>query len=266
MKAKRFKLIVLDGPDGSGKHQMAELLYQRLAIDKQLPAKLVHFPGGTELGCELRRILKDPSFPYMSDRVERLLFAADYLSTLEQVFEQAEGIIIAHRYLFTDYAYANRIHDFVSQVHTLLPFYKADLSIFFQGDPPALWNKLNLARSTGAHTPDMDPVAECRIEGKGHASYMRLCEAYNSITTKRPPAGERTTAMNAACHILSRRVHLVDALGNWNDEVKEVIVGNKVSKPGLRTTVFNAVDALLDPPYRKRGKKSKKKKKERRVR
>ena len=63
--------ISFEGIDRSGKSTQAALLAGRLGGR----ALLVREPGGTELGEQVRAILKDPSTP-LTARTEALLFAA----------------------------------------------------------------------------------------------------------------------------------------------------------------------------------------------
>lgn len=71
---ERGPIIVLEGPDGSGKTTVAKEV-ARLLGERGYEVEMVRLPGGTRLGELLRGPLKDAAFD-MSPTVKALLFVA----------------------------------------------------------------------------------------------------------------------------------------------------------------------------------------------
>jgi dTMP kinase len=81
------RLVVVEGPDGSGKTTLAGDLARRLERDGHEVVALRE-PGGTELGEQVRDIVKHA--PYrVGDRAEALLFAAARAQLVDEVIRPA---------------------------------------------------------------------------------------------------------------------------------------------------------------------------------
>jgi dTMP kinase len=101
------KLIVVDGPDGSGKTTQFRLLIDA-ARASGLTVCDVREPGGTRIGEAVRGILLDPRHTEMDIRTEMLLYMA---SRAQLVHERmlpalAEGqLVLADRFVSSTLAY-----------------------------------------------------------------------------------------------------------------------------------------------------------------
>ena len=87
--------IVLEGGEGSGKSTQARLLHQRLRREG-VPAVLLHEPGGTTLGEQVRALLKAERRSSMSPLAELLLFSAARAQFVEDALQPAlrQGLVV----------------------------------------------------------------------------------------------------------------------------------------------------------------------------
>jgi dTMP kinase len=100
------RLIAIEGTDGVGKTTLIDTLCRSLDA-LGLQTLRLREPGGTELGEEIRGLLKDASRP-LCDRSEALLFAAARAQLAEQVVlpALAEGRwVLVDRFLLSSLAY-----------------------------------------------------------------------------------------------------------------------------------------------------------------
>ncbi len=98
--------ITFEGGEGCGKSTQAKALYQKLQ-QKNLPAVLIHEPGGTTLGEEIRKTLKWKT-AIIHPKTELLLFAASRSQLVAEIIQPAlkEGkIVICDRFSHSTIAY-----------------------------------------------------------------------------------------------------------------------------------------------------------------
>lgn len=102
--------ISFEGGEGSGKSTQAEILTERLR-DNGLAVEFVHEPGSTELGWQVRDILKRglPGERDISAEAELFLFSAAraelVLKALQPFLAQPNAVVIADRYVDSTSAY-----------------------------------------------------------------------------------------------------------------------------------------------------------------
>ena len=80
--------ITFEGGEGCGKSTQSKLLLKNLE-QKNIPAVLTHEPGGTALGNELRRTLKQKGNYPVSPQAELFLFAASRAQLVGEVIRPA---------------------------------------------------------------------------------------------------------------------------------------------------------------------------------
>ena len=161
-------IIALDGTDGSGKSTACTVLSDWLSIDKKLPVESYFMPGATELGRELRRVVKSKKFP-ASPVAERLIFMADSAQFIEEKINSGQTreklIILDRANPCTDLIYgaASGLDlDFVDSLQRAAKTnFICDLYIIFRLPLEiAMQRKIKRANGQGE---------ECRIEEKGLA-------------------------------------------------------------------------------------------------
>lgn len=110
----KYPLISIEGVDRTGKSTQAKLLVDSLNRDYGADRFiLTHYPGGTKLGGELRKILlgdKETSAMEISDEITRqLIFAADIrwatLSIVIPALKNGQGVVV-DRFLSSNYIYS----------------------------------------------------------------------------------------------------------------------------------------------------------------
>lgn len=99
--------IVLEGPDGSGKSTISEIICEKL---KEEGYSVVHTrePGGIEIAEEIRNVILNPKNTSMDARTEALLYAASRRQHLVEKVVPAvnEGkIVICERFVYSSLAY-----------------------------------------------------------------------------------------------------------------------------------------------------------------
>src|SRR5688572_10067057 len=103
----RSKFIVFDGGEGCGKSTQAKMLRDRLAGDGAA-VQLVHDPGFTRIGEEIRQLLLNPENTDMGMRCEMLLYMAARAQMMWERIRPAldEGqVVISDRFVSSTLAY-----------------------------------------------------------------------------------------------------------------------------------------------------------------
>lgn len=211
---KRGIFITLEGGEGVGKTTNIEWL------DKYLKSRghdvlRLYEPGGTELGEELRHLIKRVDFASpVCEKAELLLFCASRAQLVHQVIEPAleEGkIIICDRFADSTLAYQGVARSIpLEEVSMINNFAKdslqPDLTILLDLDPETGFQRIH----QGRHEDQPD-----RMEMQSRKFYEDVRRAYLTLAQKEP---ERFCIVNAAPKledvqeeirkILERKFHL----------------------------------------------------------
>lgn len=104
---KKGLFITLEGPDGSGKSTVADILCKKLAA---MNIDVVHTrePGGIDIAEQIRSIILDPKNIKMDSRTEALLYAASRRQHLvERVIPalKEKKLVLCERFLDSSIAY-----------------------------------------------------------------------------------------------------------------------------------------------------------------
>lgn len=167
------KLIVFEGPDGSGKSTILKNVNQKL-LDLGYEILLVREPGGTHISEKIRDIIIDNDNKNMTGKTEALLFAASRAQLIEEKIKPAleEGkIVLCDRFVLSSLVYQGvgrnlgidnikEINDFATG--KILP----DLTIFFNID-----YKTALVRKRENFTAD-------RLENEDFDFHKKIFDAY----------------------------------------------------------------------------------------
>jgi dTMP kinase len=103
----RSKFIVFDGGEGCGKSTQAKMLRERL-ISEAADAVLVHDPGFTRIGEEIRKLLLNPENTDMGMRCEMLLYMAARAQMMSEKIRpalDAGQVVISDRFVSSTLAY-----------------------------------------------------------------------------------------------------------------------------------------------------------------
>ena len=99
--------IVLEGPDGSGKTTVTNIVCEKL-IEEGFSIVHTREPGGIDIAEQIRNIILDPKNIAMDPRTEALLYAASRRQHLvEKVIPAKEEgkIVICERFVYSSLAY-----------------------------------------------------------------------------------------------------------------------------------------------------------------
>lgn len=173
------KLIVFEGPDGSGKTTILKNVNQKLT-EQGYDIRVVREPGGTEISEKIREIIIDNDNINMAPKTESLLFAASRAQLVEEKIrpglENGE-IILCDRFVLSSLLYqgvgrglgideVKKINDFATG--DINP----DLTIFFNID-----YKTALIRKRANFSPD-------RLENEEFDFHKKIFDAYLDIAEK----------------------------------------------------------------------------------
>ncbi len=174
------KFITLEGPDGSGKSTMINLIGQYLK-ERELPHILTREPGGTKIGEDIRKIIINVDNKNMGPEAEALLFAAARSQHVhEKIMPALEKgkVVVCDRFLLSSLAYqgvgrnlgidnVKAINDF--GLRGIVP----DLILFFHVDP-----EVTLLRKT--------KEGGDRLEEEGYLFHKDVYSGYISLLERYP--------------------------------------------------------------------------------
>jgi len=104
---ERGRLIVLEGPDGSGKTTQLELLEKHLKVLGYVVVR-TREPGGTEISEKIREIILDNNNCDMSYMCEALLYASSRAQLVNEIIKPALSlgkIVICDRFVYSSMVY-----------------------------------------------------------------------------------------------------------------------------------------------------------------
>ena len=175
------KFITLEGPDGSGKSTIINLIGDYLKQNK-IEFISTREPGGTLIGEEIRDIIIDNRNTNMVPETEALLFAAARAQHVhERIIPAIEDgkIVICDRFLLSSLAYqgvgrnlgieeVKQINDFgISGIYP-------DLILFFNID-----SEITLERKTNLEGGDRLEQEGSMFHNKVYKGYMELIKEYS---------------------------------------------------------------------------------------
>ena len=184
MSLNAGKLIVIEGLEGAGKSTAVATVVNLL---KQAGIKTIttREPGGTEVGEQLRSIIKNPKYKdILDDKSELLLLYTARIQLLEEIIKPAltEGIwVIADRFELSTQAYQvggrGLSQTMVQQLSDFcLNGFKPDLTLFLDLSPEL---GMKRARQRG----QFDRIEQQTIDffHKVHKRYMQCIEGQANI-------------------------------------------------------------------------------------
>lgn len=198
------KLIVFEGPDGSGKTTVINEVKKRLKKD-QIEFLDFREPGGTKISEKIREIIIDNDNDKMTSRCECLLFAASRSQLIEEKIRPAleKGkLVICDRFVLSSLLYqgvgrglgiekVKEINDFATE-NT-----KADLTIFFDID-----YKTALVRKRVNFSAD-------RFESEDFDFHRKIFDAYIDIAERYKDEIKRVDATKSVEEVTDQVMDLI---------------------------------------------------------
>ena len=199
--------IALEGPDGSGKSTIIELLSYYLK-NKGIDFIMTREPGGTLISEEIRDIILDNKNIDMSAETEALLYAASRGQHVHEKIRPSleEGrLVLCDRFVLSSLAYQGKgrglgikevkmINDFA--IKGLYP----DLILFFHVDP-----ELTLKRKTRNLGGD-------RLEQEGRDFHKNVYEGYMEVLDMYPENIKIIDARKSIEEVLEQSIEEVENL------------------------------------------------------
>lgn len=167
-------IIVLEGPEGSGKTTVAPIVKEMME-DVGFNCLISREPGGTELGEKLRAILKNDQMTPMSELLLFLAARYEHYNNVIAPFVAQGGVVILDRYIPASIAiqgHARNLGDIVHYLHDVIMPEKAKDYLTFFIDIPI---KTGLERKSKQE----DGISKFELEGiefqkKCYDGYMKV--------------------------------------------------------------------------------------------
>ncbi len=167
--------ITFEGSEGCGKSTQARALWRKLSR-LGIPTVLTHEPGGTDLGNQLRRVLKKGRQDKISPIAELFLFAACRIQLVTEVIRpslQQGKVVICDRFYDSTTAYQGYGRELN------LDTVKKTNDLATQGTKPDLTIFLDIPTQTGlsrkqSMTNDRFEAENIAFHNKVRAGYLKL--------------------------------------------------------------------------------------------
>ena len=180
------KLIVFEGPDGSGKTSVLTEVKRRLDEDG-IDYLDFREPGGTTISEKIRNLIIDNDNIKMTARCECLLFAASRAQLIEEAIRPAldEGkLVLCDRFVLSSLLYQGLGRGLgIDQVREINDFatnkIRADLTIFFDID-----YKTALERKRANFSADRLENEDFDFHKKIFDGYVKMAEKYKDEVKK----------------------------------------------------------------------------------
>ena len=201
------KFITLEGPDGSGKSTIINLISDYMK-QKGIEFTVTREPGGTLIGEEIRDIIIDNKNTNMGAETEALLFAAARGQHIHEKIIPAlnDGkIVISDRFLLSSLAYQGVGRDLgIERVKMINDFglrgIYPDLILFFHVDP-----EVTLERKT-------DVMGGDRLEQEGVEFHKKVYQGYMDLLKKYPKNVIIIDATKTVDEVFSQSIHEIEKL------------------------------------------------------
>jgi thymidylate kinase len=179
------KLIVIEGPDGSGKSTQIRLMKEYLAA-KGFEVVETREPGGTRIGEKIRDIILDRDNTEMNPVTEALLYAASRAQHVHEVIkpEVMKGkIVICTRYVYSSLVYQGiarglGIETVASINDAAIQGVRADLTLLFDMDPEKA-----LRRKTSGGKGDRLELEDVNFHKMVYNGYKEIAKSHKDIKT-----------------------------------------------------------------------------------
>lgn len=169
--------ITFEGPDGSGKSTICNLIYEELLKNKVKTIK-TREPGGTRISEKIREIILDKNLSEMDVRTEALLYSASRAQhTYEKIIPALErGItVLCERYVLSSLAYqgyarGQKLEDILSINNFATGKIKPDIVFIFRSSRATLHRK--------------DKACYDRLEREPDEFHKKVRDYYNNLEKK----------------------------------------------------------------------------------
>lgn len=199
------KLIVFEGPDGSGKTTVLDRVYKKLSKDGYHIYKFRE-PGGTEISEKIRNIILDNNNLEMSYRCEALLYASSRAQLVDQKIRPLlndGAIILCDRFVLSSMLYQGIGRGLgIEEVKSINDFaigdISADLTLFLNID-----YKTALNRKRKNFVTDRLENEAYSFHKKTYDGYIKLSKMYEDEIVSIDANEDLDTVVNSCLEIIN---------------------------------------------------------------
>lgn len=207
--------IALEGPDGSGKSTITNLIESYLE-ERDIDFIITREPGGTSIGESIRKMILDNNNTDMKSETEALLYAASRAQHIHEKIQPAleEGkLVICDRFVLSSLAYQGVGRDLgIENVKMINDFaidgIYPDLILFFYVDPETA-----LLRKTRGLSGD-------RLELEGNKFHERVYQGYLDLIKKYPKNIKIIDATESVEEVLNKSILEIEKILTYGEEEK----------------------------------------------
>lgn len=180
--------ITIEGPDGSGKTTILQMLAQNLE-NEGYAVVATREPGGIDIAEQIRKVILDPENTAMDPRTEALLYAAARRQHLAEKVKPAleKGkIVLCDRFVDSSLAYQGHARGLgIDEVYSINEFaienMMPTMTLYFDVAPEIGLERINKNKGREVNRLDMEKL---EFHQKVREGYMILAERFSNRIVK----------------------------------------------------------------------------------
>ncbi|MEW8971045.1 MAG: dTMP kinase [Mesobacillus sp.] len=185
---KKGIFITIEGPDGSGKTTILQMLAQNL-VNEGYEVVATREPGGIEIAEQIRKVILDPENTAMDPRTEALLYAAARRQHLAEKVKPAleEGkIVLCDRFVDSSLAYQGYARGLgIDEVYSINQFaienMMPEMTLYFDVAPEIGLERINKNKGREVNRLDLEKL---EFHQKVREGYMVLADRFSERIVK----------------------------------------------------------------------------------
>lgn len=185
---KKGIFITIEGPDGSGKTTILQMLARNLE-NEGYEVIATREPGGIEIAEQIRKVILDPENTAMDPRTEALLYAAARRQHLAEKVKPAleEGkIVLCDRFVDSSLAYQGHARGLgIDEVYSINEFaienMMPEMTLYFDVAPEIGLERINKNKGREVNRLDLEKL---EFHEKVREGYMIIAERFSDRIVK----------------------------------------------------------------------------------
>jgi dTMP kinase len=182
LKLEKGIFITIEGPDGSGKTTILQMLTQNLEREGYAVVA-TREPGGIEIAEQIRKVILDPGNTAMDPRTEALLYAAarrQHLSEKVKPALKAGKVVLCDRFVDSSLAYQGHARGLgIDEVYSINEFAIENMmpamTLYFDVAPEIGLERINKNKGREVNRLDMEKL---EFHQKVREGYMIIAERF----------------------------------------------------------------------------------------
>lgn len=185
---KKGIFITIEGPDGSGKTTILQMLAENL-VNEGYEVVATREPGGIEIAEQIRKVILDPENTAMDPRTEALLYAAARRQHLAEKVKPAleEGkIVLCDRFVDSSLAYQGYARGLgIDEVYSINEFaienMMPEMTLYFDIAPEIGLERINKNKGREVNRLDLEKL---EFHQKVREGYTILADRFSDRIVK----------------------------------------------------------------------------------